>query len=331
MPLVTSCPACQTSFELTIDELDAYGGKVRCGTCQHVFNAKEHLEADEIQVGLESDTQSNQAALNAAFENLDLSESASTRVEPSFSFPAKTTDQEVQQPSLLEQLSQVDASNTNRVNDAEIVDDALVQSSIETAETPNSAFIIPPKLSSELPADAVVPSFLKDLHIKDDFQKPRSEGRSFGYMLLALLLTLGLVLQLAYQLRTTLASQYPWTRPWLEKGCALIGCKVALPQDITQLTIDDADMQEHLERDGVLLFSSTLINHSNVTQGLPIIELTLTNTDDEPVIRKSFKPQQYLAENKDSALGIAPQEELRIKMAMSADAPVAGFRVGLSY
>lgn len=40
---VTRCPHCQTSFRLRDQHLDAAGGKVRCGSCLQIFNAKEHL------------------------------------------------------------------------------------------------------------------------------------------------------------------------------------------------------------------------------------------------------------------------------------------------
>lgn len=42
----TRCPACQTTFRVTPDQLNAKAGRVRCGQCQHVFNALDHLEAD---------------------------------------------------------------------------------------------------------------------------------------------------------------------------------------------------------------------------------------------------------------------------------------------
>jgi predicted Zn finger-like uncharacterized protein len=42
---VTRCPHCQTSFRLRDQHLDAAGGKVRCGSCLQIFNAKEHLLA----------------------------------------------------------------------------------------------------------------------------------------------------------------------------------------------------------------------------------------------------------------------------------------------
>lgn len=39
----TLCPACGTTFRVTPDQLKVKQGKVRCGKCQHVFNAIETL------------------------------------------------------------------------------------------------------------------------------------------------------------------------------------------------------------------------------------------------------------------------------------------------
>lgn len=39
----TRCPQCQTVFRITAAQLKARDGKVRCGRCQHVFGADQHL------------------------------------------------------------------------------------------------------------------------------------------------------------------------------------------------------------------------------------------------------------------------------------------------
>lgn len=39
----TRCPHCQTTFRVSETQLGAAKGKVRCGKCQQVFNAKEHV------------------------------------------------------------------------------------------------------------------------------------------------------------------------------------------------------------------------------------------------------------------------------------------------
>ena len=42
--LTTRCPECRTAFRITQAQVDARGGKVRCGSCAVVFDARESLE-----------------------------------------------------------------------------------------------------------------------------------------------------------------------------------------------------------------------------------------------------------------------------------------------
>lgn len=41
--MYTRCPQCQTVFRITAAQLKARDGRVRCGRCQHVFGADQHL------------------------------------------------------------------------------------------------------------------------------------------------------------------------------------------------------------------------------------------------------------------------------------------------
>ena len=39
----TRCPACNTVFRVTSEQLRAKAGKVKCGYCQYIFNAFDEL------------------------------------------------------------------------------------------------------------------------------------------------------------------------------------------------------------------------------------------------------------------------------------------------
>jgi predicted Zn finger-like uncharacterized protein len=54
MSMVTSCPACTTTFRVTAEQLTQRQGKVRCGQCSGVFDAFKSLAtlADEPPAGL---------------------------------------------------------------------------------------------------------------------------------------------------------------------------------------------------------------------------------------------------------------------------------------
>lgn len=72
MTEITRCPECGTRFKVTAAQLDAHDGLVRCGHCQDVFNAREHLHDDEpspqLSLPIDSDVPLLEAELPATEE-----------------------------------------------------------------------------------------------------------------------------------------------------------------------------------------------------------------------------------------------------------------------
>ena len=46
--MLTRCPGCETHFRVTAEQLKARSGRVRCGECQHVFNALDSLVEESV-------------------------------------------------------------------------------------------------------------------------------------------------------------------------------------------------------------------------------------------------------------------------------------------
>lgn len=150
--------------------------------------------------------------------------------------------------------------------------------------------------------------------------------------LLALILLLAAILQSIYFLRNNIAIYYPSTKPFLIKICQALACSIDLPKKIELIVIDDSDMQEDKTYGGLMRLSSTLINQAAFNQAFPNIEVTLTDTDDQPKLRRVFKPIEYLPEHTDINSGIAPNEEIKIKLAITTDnIAVAGYRIFVTY
>lgn len=51
---VTQCPHCRTSFRVSLTQLNAAHGAVRCGACLHVFNAAHQLREQGINIAAET-------------------------------------------------------------------------------------------------------------------------------------------------------------------------------------------------------------------------------------------------------------------------------------
>lgn len=357
MTSITACPACQTQFEVTESELQAYGGKVRCGECDHVFDARAYLLADagvlseSDSASLITDALPSSTAVTAPVV-ADISEVAVASAEAPSLEIAVTPDIETTgtgQVVVAHAANIADAipyTNSTGADMEQTSDDAAIAEPIEidltepTLRIPagdadeHTAFSLHTDTPVAAPLPPLeIPEFLRKVAVDGALPaKARSPLEQRVLLTASLLLLAVLVVQSLYFSRTTLAASYPRMRPLLLALCQPLHCTLNLPADITQLTIDDADMQEHAQREGALVFSSVLINHGTLPQALPAIEITLTNTADQPVIRKRLQPQDYLPAGQDANMGIAPQQELRVNSLLGVNAQqVAGFRVALSY
>src|SRR5665647_114781 len=295
MSMVTSCPACGTSFRVRPEQLSAHHGDVRCGKCDHVFYALDSLTK--------------------------VSEDASQSAEPKFTVLEDAGTDETDTAELagsdnLPETAPV-AATINAPDETEHIDYPAFEltSAAAIAQTVTSVpEIIPPS-----PAIASGP-------------KGKSRISLWILVLLALLLVLAAVAQATYFLRTQISVELPQSKPYLVKACMLLGCSVDLPHDIDQLVIYDSDMQEDADHQGVIHLSSSLISHALYAQAYPLLELSLTDTRDSVVMRRTFTPSEYLPTDRNAVNGIPPNDEIHIKLSITAgDVAVAGYRLYVTY
>lgn len=178
-----------------------------------------------------------------------------------------------------------------------------------------------------------LPSYLGDA-VKKNRLRPSNTGKSrtwlWAFASLILILTAGL--QSIYFLRDEIAIYYPASKPYLLQACQKLACTINLPKKIDFIIIDDSDMQEDAEHAGLVRFASTLINNGNHVVAYPNLELTLTDVEDKPVLRRIFKPNEYLPTETNIADGIQAGAETRINLAVTTDdVAVAGYRVFVTY
>lgn len=161
--------------------------------------------------------------------------------------------------------------------------------------------------------------------------KPKTGANFWLMWLLITLLCLAAILQSLYFLRSPIAANYPKLKPYLVLACEKIHCNIDLPKKIELIVIDDSDMQEDATYQKLIHLSSTLMNQANFSQAYPNIELTLTDTEDQAKLRRIFKPEEYLPANTDIASGLAANADIKVKLAITADELVAGYRIAVSY
>ncbi len=177
------------------------------------------------------------------------------------------------------------------------------------------------------------PKIVADVASKTRLYRPNKRKLSVWLLsLLALIFALLAAAQVTYYMRTKIATQWPALKPHLVKACKFLDCAVELPKQIDLLAIDDSDLQEDATHQGLIHLSSTIINNAPFTQAYPLLELTLTDTYDKPVLRHAFTPSEYLPKGTDISKGLAAGEEIHIKLALTAsNEAVAGYRVFVTY
>lgn len=261
MRAVTHCPACQTEFFVTDEQLNKHNGQVRCGQCLHVFDARAEF------------------------------------VEP-----------------------------------AEVLEDNAPEPSAENAAITSDV---------ELPAGPTENDFIGDYQLSNfddlaDKSKLNSSRKRklrpvlWGFLIL--ILVVAAIAQSIYFLRSEIAIYYPNLKPYLVRACVPFRCTIELPKKIEFIVIDDSDIQEDADYKGLMRLSSTLINQANFNQAYPKLELTLTDVEDKPKLRRIFSPSEYLPPHTDISRGLAPGEEIKIRLAMTTQGEsVAGYRVYVSY
>ncbi|MFC4787502.1 MULTISPECIES: DUF3426 domain-containing protein [Giesbergeria] len=194
-----------------------------------------------------------------------------------------------------------------------------------TTEPPQSKRTSPPPASpsTELPPPEVgpdEPSFVRAARRQALWRKPAVR---LGLGLLAIVLLLGLLGQILIHDRHRLAASQPSWRPMLELLCAPLDCTVRLHRQIGAVVVESSSFNR--VDGGVYHFAVTLKNRSALMLEMPAVELTLTDANEQAVVRRVFTPQELGASST-----LAPQAEfsstLLVRIATN-NTPMAGYRV----
>ncbi|MDR3065706.1 MAG: zinc-ribbon domain-containing protein [Comamonas sp.] len=155
-----------------------------------------------------------------------------------------------------------------------------------------------------------------------------SAGMRVALVLGSLVAVAGVVAQHAWQQRDGLAAQYPALAPVLAKACSLAGCELQARRAIGDVVISGSGFKQ-LADAHQYQWSLTLENRSDVPVAMPMAELTLTDAQDRPLLRRVIDlgplgaPQQLHARQEWSVS--VPVQVLDL------DAAVAGYRALVFY
>lgn len=153
-----------------------------------------------------------------------------------------------------------------------------------------------------------VPEFMED-------EPPRSRLR-FLWSFLALLALLGLVGQVVLYFRTEVALLAPALRPYLVATCSVYGCSVRLPRRPELMSIESSDLQADPGHESQIVLNAVIRNRASFPQEYPDLELTLTDENDQAVVRRVLVPADYVATTRSPGAldGIGPGAEVVVRL-----------------
>ncbi|MDP3483089.1 MAG: DUF3426 domain-containing protein [Sulfuricella sp.] len=342
MVMSTTCPACHTRFRVTPEQMDAHGGDVRCGRCAKVFNAHVYLEheLEELQHEGQSRLAFEEPGEQAALPEEEANQPAAVEelAAPSFE-EAPVEEEPVQPPQAVDELlpeSPVEAESFVPEWGEEALSEppAAAESRLSEPAEPVTvepvdaeSITLPPRFS---PGPVPERPVARDTFVEiEDKLKKR---RFFWLWLIGVLLLLAsLGAQGVYFFRSDLAARYPEFKPFLQQFCGVPQCSIRLPANPDLLSIETSNLEADPQQDNLVALNAILRNRAKLAQEYPQLELTLTDTQDRMIARRTFTPGEY-AKGADLNRGMAPNEEVTVKLNLDlGDLKAAGYRVFLFY
>jgi predicted Zn finger-like uncharacterized protein len=327
----TRCPHCQTRFRVTTEQLKLRQGQVRCGACHAVFDALDSL-SDELLVALPS----QEIRTESSSESQPLHDGT---VAPQ---PASVPVEPVIPVDLIE-VAANEATDANEVNEPAPEIDVEIDLQPESLLEEDGESPAEPELEA-LPETEAVPEPVVELEpeaVPEPAQETSAEvpaapeesppvpvvkpARRWPWIIGSVALLLVGAAQLAYLFRVELAVVAPAMRPALVAGCELLGCDLPRPRKPDQIDIEASDLAP---QGAGLLLTATLRNRAPFEQEYPHLELTLTDTQDVPLMRKVLLPTDYLPNGQTPDAGFAARGAVDIKLALVTDnVPAVGYRL----
>ncbi|MCG2595323.1 zinc-ribbon domain-containing protein [Ramlibacter sp. XY19] len=310
MSLTTSCPSCGTMFRVVPDQLKISEGWVRCGHCSEVFDATAHL-AEEIVLEGEPEPPAPAPAQSAPSIGASNPEgirgwepTATAGLTQPAALPSGPAPLAPQIAALRAEAER-DPRPTgpdSQALEALDLDEPFVFRRSDFVERDPVPSVLPPAGPSI--SDSRLG--LDEDEQRDDFRAPppdvsfvrQARRKAFWrrpvvrtlMLLSALLLAAALAGQWAYQERDRLALSQPALRPALQMLCDQLRCTLGPPRQIEAVAIDSSGFNKL--RSDTYRLSFTLKNSAGVPVAAPAMELTLTDAQDQPLLRRVLTPAE---------------------------------------
>jgi predicted Zn finger-like uncharacterized protein len=246
MALVTRCPDCFTVFRVTPLHLQAHGGKVRCGQCNHIFDGFAALlsmeepetikpvKTGEAAKAPESTSQlSPDVAMSHAEALQDRGVPEPMRLEPHISEPIPSaqnpSEPHTSEPAGVAPVKPEAAEARAPEAPAREKPDSRAARKADRARDRRVAREQISQTGDAMyagPEDDMLDNYLPEHYASRGKQLPEITA---AWVIANLFMLFVLVAQVIYLFRSELVVSVPATRPFLEQYCKVLQCTVSLP------------------------------------------------------------------------------------------------------
>lgn len=342
-------------FKVVPDQLRISDGWVRCGQCDEVFDANAHLQAGALvaedpapvpgrafDVALSAELGTTLSVASAAAQSVELTGEA-------LAAPTQDSDrapEPEQAPAGIFAEPEADAFLEENPHELPRFSEHLIlpepvsgslEPSLQEDSPPTTAEDSPveTEAAQEPPAEELEQdgasnpqlSFMAVSSRRSLWTRPLVRA---GLIALSLLLGLVLLLQVLVQERDRIAATEPGLKPFLMSVCSVMACKISPPRQIESVVIDSSSFAK--VRADVYRLNFTLKNTAAIEVATPALELTLTDLQDQAVIRRVLVSSDFGA--KQGAL--APGADMSVSLPLNvklvgASERISGYRLLVFY
>jgi predicted Zn finger-like uncharacterized protein len=327
MSFITRCPACSTSFKVVADQLRVSQGWVRCGHCAEIFDANQDIKPwVPTPPVLTNVVDEQQQAPEQAWAR----QAKETASAPSNSPFDGVLDGLAELSELQHQLQgvvdepQLTDDWAARPNQSSVDQDPVLHIDVLQADNDELLKAVPqPEPAPEL---QVEPRFVRQAK-RQAFWASRGVRASLwtGVCLSAVVL----VLQWAIHDRHRLVAWQPALEPWLTAVCQPLGCRIEPVRQLDAVVIDSSGLVRLLGQLHAL--DVELKNTQDWPVAMPSFELSLTDAQDQVLVRRVFLAKDWPDAPQVLSPGQAWPVKLRLSIALTADQTMAGYRIALFY
>jgi predicted Zn finger-like uncharacterized protein len=302
MSLITRCPACGTMFKVVPDQLRISEGWVRCGHCSEVFDAAANLNAGpQVTAPALLPDPPAPPARDSGPPSEGFASSLNTEIEEGVALEAPDSEQIEAEAIALAEDPKDRPFELRRADDSELEPSRIDDAAAELHDV----------------------SFVRAARRKAFWAR---RGVRAVLAVIALVLASLLTLQWAVYDRDRLAASEPALAPWLGKLCRAFGCRIGPPRQIDAVAIDSSSFNK-LRGDAYRL-NVTVKNQASTPVAMPALELTLTDSQDQPLVRRVLLPAEIAGAP--AAIGASGEWSGTVALALNANGTtsrVAGYRL----